>query len=360
MGQYTAYRQIDLKEKTSYYTSMNMTREYFGTAADGTRVDSITIENSSGASIKVITYGARLISCRMPDRDGNLGELITGKQDLKRYEKDLPFHGATIGRYANRIAEGHFEINGEQFELVKNHKLFQLHGGPGGFHQKVWDAYPIRLEDRGTVKFCLTSPDGDQGFPGTLDVSVSVTLTESQEVIFLYEADTDKDTYTSLTNHAFWNLRGEDDPPEIHGHLLQLSSSRYVEVGQDLLPTGTLMPVDDSPFDFRKAKEIGIDLKNIKGFDGYDHNFAVKSEQSSTLIDAAKAEEPESGRVMVVRTTAPGVQFYSDTYSDPPFRGFCLEAGELPDAMHHRHFPQPLHKRGNTYRQVTVHSFSAQ
>ncbi len=336
---------------------MNMKREFFGTTSTGRQVDVITIENSSGASIQVITYGARLISCCMPDRKGSLDDLIVGKKDISEYEGTLLYHGATIGRYANRIAQGTFEIDGTRYGVEKNHPLFQLHGGPEGFHQVVWDAYPMKLDDRGIVKFSITSPDGDQGFPGTMDVSVSISLTEKNELIFLYEAMSDKDTYTSLTNHAYWNLSGTSAPVTIHSHLLQLNSEAYVEVGQDLLPTGVLAPVKGTPFDFRSPKEIGKDLGNIAGFDGYDHNFLVSDNHQPELIDAAVVEDPASGRVMTIRTNAPGIQFYSDIYSTPPFYGICLEAGELPDAMHHEHFPQPLLKRGEMYRQLTIHSF---
>ncbi len=339
---------------------MNITREYFGTTSAGKQVDVISIENSSGASIELITYGARLISCKMPDRKGTSDELVLGSKDLADYEGDLLYHGATIGRYANRIAKGTFTLNGIEHNVEKNHPLFQLHGGPGGFHQLIWDAYPIKQEDRGLVKFTLTSPDGDQGFPGTLDVAVTVTLTEMNELMFFYEAVTDADTYISLTNHAYWNVSGLSADTTIHDHELQLNAHAYVEVGRDLLPTGSLVSVHNTPFDFTKVKTIGKDLHNIPGFDGFDHNFVVRKARAPQVIDAAVVFDPPSGRKMTIRTNAPGVQFYSDIYSQPPYRGICLEAGELPDAMHHSNFPQPLLTKGGTYRQLTIHSFETE
>jgi len=339
---------------------MKIHRDYFGTTRTGKQVDVITMENSPGASLQVITFGARIITCSMPDRDGTVDDVIVGEKDLQAYEDSLAYHGATIGRYTNRIAQGTFEIDGTSCELVKNHPLFQLHGGPDGLHNKVWEAFPIKLSDRCIVKFSLTSPDGDQGFPGNLDVSVSMSLTESNEVIIEYESVTDKDTYTSHTNHAYWNLSGAKALETIHNHVVELGSDAYVEVTEDLLPTGAFVPVENTPFDFTKPKEIGKDLNSIPGFPGFDHNFVLKRRHSQELVSAAVVKEPKSGRVLKVETDAPGMQFYTDNFSDPPYYGICLETGEMPDAMHHAQFPQPFHPAGSAYRQKTVFSFSAE
>ncbi len=339
---------------------MKIHRNYFGTTSTGKQVDVITMENTSGASVKVITYGARIISCRMPDRNGFIDDVIVGKQDLQAYEESQPYHGATIGRYANRIAQGTFEINGAAYELVKNHPLFQVHGGPDAMHNRVWEAVPAEQKDRGTVTFTLSSPNGDQGFPGTLNTAVSVSLTENNEVVIEYESVTDKDTYTSHTNNAYWNLSGAENLETVHGHIAEVFSSTYVDATEDLLPTGKLNDVEGTPLDFRKPKQVGKDLNSIPGFPGFDHNYVLKREPSQELVTAAVIKEPKSGRVMKVETNAPGMQFFTDNDSDPPYYGICLETGEIPDAMHHEQFPQPFHPAGSAYRQKTVYSFSAE
>ena len=177
------------------------------------------------------------------------------------------------------------------------------------------------------------------------------------ELMFFYEAKSDDDTYISLTNHAYWNLSGAAADATIHDHDLQINAGAYVEVGRDLLPTGSLVPVRNTPFDFTTTKPIGKDLHSIPGFDGFDHNFVLRKSHEPKVLDGAIVYDPASGRKMTLRTNAPGLQFYSDIYSNPPYRGLCLEAGELPDAMHHDHFPQPFLKRGSIYRQLTIHSF---
>jgi len=338
---------------------MNIQRKPFGVTKTGRNVDSILIENSSGASIEVITYGARLISCRMPDRNGKLEELLLASREIDDFEGAFMYHGATIGRYANRIADGRFTIDGREVQTAKTHEDHQLHGGPGGFHTLVWDAFPIKYEDRGSVKFSLTSPDGDQGFPGNLDVSVTVSLTELNEIMFVYEAVTDKPTYISLTNHAYWNLSGSIRET-VHDHVLKLHAEAVVEVNESLIPTGRLLPIADTPFDFSEPKAVRKDIDKLTASQGYDHNLVLRKEHSTQMKTAAVMKEPKSGRVMKLETNAPGVQFYTDNYGNPPYQGFCLETGELPDAMNHENFPQPRLDPGSTYRQVTVYSFSAE
>lgn len=187
-----------------------------------------------------------------------------------------------------------------------------------------------------------------------------MSLTEDNTVIVEHKSVTDKDTYTSHTNNAYWNLRGAKDRETVHGHGVEIGSSMYVEATEDLLPTGALIPVENTPFDFRKEKEIGKDVNSIPGFPGFDHNYVLKRERSLDLVKAAVVKEPKNGRVMTVETDAPGMQFFTDNDSNPPYYGICLETGEIPDAMHHGQFPQPFHPAGSTYRQKTVFSFSTE
>lgn len=336
---------------------MNIQRKPFGITKTGKNIDSIIIENSHGASIELITYGARLISCRMPDISGNIEELLHSSRNIDDFEDDLLYHGATIGRYANRIANAQFTLDGRSWELQKNEAENQLHGGPGGFHSLTWDAFPIKYEDRGSVKFSLTSKDGDQGFPGNLDTAVTVSLTEKNELIFLYEAVSDAPTYISLTNHAYWNLEGAGKDT-IHGHKLQLFSEKIVEPDNKLIPTGNFLKVKNTAFDFLSEKRLGEDIDTLINSKGYDHNFVLQDKHTPTLKKAAVMRAPHSGRTMTLETNAPGLQLYTDNYSRIPYQAFCLEAGELPDAMHHDLFPSPRLNPGEMYRQITVYGFS--
>lgn len=336
---------------------MNIQRKPFGITKTGKNIDSIIIENSHGASIELITYGARLISCRMPDQNGNIDELLYSSRNIDDFEGKLLYHGATIGRYANRIANAQFTLDGTTWELQKNEAENQLHGGPGGFHSLTWDAFPIRYEDRGSVKFSLTSKDGDQGFPGNLDTAVTVSLTEKNELIFLYEAVSDAPTYISLTNHAYWNLEGAGKDT-IHGHILKLSSEKIVEPDNNLIPTGNFLKVENTAFDFLSEKQLGDDIDTLVNSKGYDHNFVLQDKHTPAMKKAAVMKAPHSGRTMTLETNAPGLQLYTDNYSSPPYQAFCLEAGELPDAMNHELFPSPRLMPGEMYRQITVYGFS--
>ncbi len=333
---------------------MDITQHLYGTTARGEQVDAFTLDNGQGITVRLITYGARIISCITPDRHGVLEEITHCSPHLSELETSMPYHGATIGRYTNRIAGKTIRIDGADYELSVNQPHCQLHGGPGGLHQVVWDAIPIKQEGRVSVVCTCTSPDGDQGFPGSLEIALTVTLTSSGELIFLYNAEASHPTYVSLTNHTYWNLSGSGS---IFDHLMMINASDVVEVDENLLPSGSLIPVQGTCYDFTVSKPIGRDASAVGNSGGYDTCYVIHGHRTGTLVLAARAEDPASGRMMEVLTDAPGVQFYTDNFGDPPHRGFCLEAGELPDAMHHPSFPQPLVRPGETYRQCTIHRF---
>jgi aldose 1-epimerase len=338
---------------------MKISRESFGQTKDGRQVDTIRIENSQGYSLEIITYGAYLRSFQTPDRSGKPGEITRNFPRLSYYENPSNYMGATIGRYANRIAGARFSLSGNTYYLAENSKGCQLHGGPGGFNTKVWDAYPLREENRASVKLALTSPDSDQGFPGTLDVTLTITLTEENELIFLYEAVTDAETPVSLTNHTYWNLRGVFTRGSIYDQEILIHSNRIVEVDENLLPTGKFLNVAGTPFDLQKKTSIGknISIPN-KGL-GFDNNYVLgNGSDKAEVKKAAEVFDPITGRRMEVLTNAPGLQFYSDNFSQPDHAAYCLEAGELPDAMNQPNFPSPVIKPGEIYRQVTIHTFS--
>ncbi len=336
---------------------MKIAREPYGTLKDGRAVDVITLENSNGYSAQVITYGAYLVSFKGPDKDGKIEELTRNYPDLAAYEDKTNYHGATVGRYANRIGGNTFSIDGTSYDLTPNNEFFQLHGGPDGFNTKIWEAFPIRYEERASVKLTLTSEDGDQGYPGTLDVALTITLTEQNELFFVYEAATDKNTYVSLTNHTYWNLSGKPGIKKIDDQLLKIHSEKTVDIDVHQVPTGKFNPVEGTIFDFTERKRIGDDIMKIDADPvGYDHNFCLSDRKG--VQDAAELYDPESGRLMKVLTDAPGLQFYSDNHdTEHPHTALCLEAGELPDAMNHENFYSPLLEPGKLYRQVTIHSF---
>lgn len=340
---------------------MEIRRDPFGKTPDGKQVDTITITNSQGYSITLMTYGAYLISCKMPDRSGRIGEVTRNHPSLEDYLPYNNYRGATVGRYANRIRGGRFTLDGKVIQLVKTSDACQLHGGLRGFNTKVWEAFPMKNIDRGSVKFTLTSPDGDQGFPGTLDVALTVSLTEKNEVHFLYEAMTDRATPVSLTNHTYWNLRGDFEQGSIYDQEIKISSDKIVEVDTDLIPTGTLLPVENTVFDLREFTAIGEHIAIPNEGMGYDNNFVLPPRQVQSpnhLRSAAMVKDDKSGRTMEIFTNTPSIQFYTDNFSQPRHAAYCLETGELPDAMNHPDFPSPILRPGELYRQITIHAFT--
>ncbi len=343
---------------------MEIERVPFGKTKDGTSVDRFTVRNAAGLSFSLITYGATLTSLIAPDREGRQAELTLGFDTLEAYEGAHPYFGATVGRYANRIGGAVFQLDGTTYELDMNHGRHHIHGGSSGFNRRIWEAYPLKREREAGVALALHSPDGDQGYPGNLDVKLTVMLSEKNELSFTYEAVTDAPTPVSLTNHSYWNLAGACSGT-VYDHRLTINSDAYVEVNEELIPTGELIPSQETPFDFRTEKRIGRDIEDAGG---YDHCFTLSPEHALS-IPATVMREPNSGRRMEVFTISPGVQFYTgnnlsgfETRCGTVDRhsALCLEPEEYPDAMNRGIFPDPILRPGQRYFRKTVHHFSTE
>jgi aldose 1-epimerase len=338
----------------------------FGTLPDGTPVELYTLINKKGAVCKVMTWGAIITELHVPDRSGKPGDIVLGFDNLEGYLKGHPYFGAAIGRVGNRIARGRFTLDGKTFTLATNNGPNHLHGGLKGFDKVVWKAAPLQVKDGAAVRFNYTNPDGEEGYPGTLKVTMVYTLTDKNELRIDYEAATDKATPVNLTNHSYWNLAGGGD---ILGHELTLQARRFTPVDDTLIPTGEIRPVKGSPMDFTRAKPIGRDLKHLTNDpQGYDHNYVLDS-GGGRLGLAARVFEPKTGRVLEIRTDQPGVQFYSGNFLDGTLTGkhgavyqkhfgFCLETQHFPDSVNHSNFPSTILRPGQTYRTTTVHKFS--
>jgi aldose 1-epimerase len=344
-------------------------KQPYGKTADGKPVDMYVLTNSHGMKAKVITYGAILTDLEVPDRDGKVGNVVLGFDDLKGYLTAHPFFGATVGRVANRIAGGKFTLKGKTYRLAVNNGPNSLHGGKKGFDKVLWKAQVVRRKAGPAVQFTYESPDAEEGYPGTLSVAVTYTLTDDNEIKIDYKATTDKATPVNLTNHSYFNLAGPQSGT-ILGHELMLAADKYTPVDDALIPTGEIKPVKGTPLDFTKAKKIGADIAEVKGDpNGYDHNFVLRKGKKR-LKRAARVYEPKTGRAMDMYTTEPGVQFYTGNFLDGKVKGkggvaykkhqgFCLEAQHFPDAVHHKNFPSIILEPGKTYTQTTVYKFSS-
>ena len=349
-----------------------MTRAPFGRIPDGNSVDVFTLTNPGGMQVRAITYGAILQAIRVPDRAGQLSDVALGFDDLDGYLKSSPYFGAVVGRYANRIAKGRFTLDGKTYTLTVNNGPNTLHGGVTGFDKVVWEAEPFRHGDTVGVTLAYTSPDGDQGFPGTLRARVTYTLTPADELIVDYAATTDQATPVNLSQHTYFNLAGEGNG-DILGQVLAINAARYTPVDATLIPTGELVALAGTPFDFRTPTAIGarIDKQDpqLQNGRGYDHNFVLdRSSPAGGLIVAARVVEPTSGRTLQISTTEPGLQFYSGNFLDGTIRGksghvyplrsgFCLETQHFPDSPNHANFPSTILRPGEEYRSRTVLAF---
>jgi aldose 1-epimerase len=332
-------------------------------------VDLYTLTNSSGAVAKVMTYGAILAELDVPDRDGKLGDVVLGFDNLKDYLAGHPYFGATVGRVANRIAKGKFTLDGKEYKLAVNNGPNSLHGGVKGFDKVVWKAEPETLPDGAALKLTYQSKDGEEGYPGNLDVTVVYTLTNANALRIDYTAKGDKATPVNLTNHTYFNLAGTKSG-DILGHELTLFADRYTPTDETLIPTGEIKPVKDTPLDFTKPTRIGERIDQLKGEPvGYDHNYVLNSEGKELAL-AARVHEAKTGRTMEMYTTEPGVQFYTGNFLDgkqtgrggvvyKKHAGFCLEAQHFPDSVNHANFPSMILQPGKTYRQTTIYKFTA-
>ncbi|MGC3000903.1 aldose epimerase family protein [Streptomyces sp. G35A] len=344
----------------------------FGTLADGTKVHSWSLENG-GTRMKVLSYGGIVQSLEIPDRRGHRANVSLGFDTIEEYVASSPYFGALVGRYGNRIDKGRFTLDGKQYQLSVNDGENSLHGGAQGFDKRVWDVEPFtRGSDVGLYLY-HTSVDGEMGYPGTLRVKVTYTLTRNGDWRVDYEATTDHATVVNLTSHVYWNLAGEGSG-SVYDHELSIAASRYTPVDSGLIPTGELARVAATPFDFRRAKPIGRDIRTahqqVLYGQGFDHNWALDKGITSRPEQAALLRDPSSGRVLRIATTEPGLQFYSGNFLDGTLTGtgghvyrqgdgLCLETQHFPDSPNQPSFPSTVLRPGQTYRTTTVHSFDA-
>lgn len=347
-----------------------VTKAVFGAMPDGTTIDIFTLQQGA-MKVRVMNYGARIVSLEVPDRNGKVADVVLGFDSLAPYLAKNPYFGAVVGRYANRIGHATFDLDGKRYTLPKNDGDNSLHGGTVGFDSRVWSAHLIP----DGVEFTLVSKAGDQGYPGTLTVHARYTL-RAHTLQIEYFATTDADTVLNLTNHSYFNLAGEG-----HGNILDqvvtIYADRYTPINSGLIPTGELAPVAGTPFDFRKptaiGKRIGEDNEQLRFGHGYDENFVLdrKDTGNSGLHVAARAVDPKSGRVLVVETTQPGMQFYSGNFLDGTVRGkhgyayrkhdaFCLETQHFPDSPNKPEFPSTELKPGQTFHSITQYRFSTE
>jgi aldose 1-epimerase len=342
----------------------------FGTTTEGRRVTQYILTNCNGASVSIIDYGGTVTSLKMPDRHGKFADVVLGFSKLADYETKSPYFGCLVGRFGNRIAGGLFKLEGKTYRLPVNNGPNSLHGGRG-FDKVVWNAKPIQTKQGPSLTLTYVSRDGEEGYPGTLKVTATYTLTNKNELKLVYRAKTDRATIVNLTHHSYFNLVGQGNG-DILEHLVTIYSNKFTPVNQHQIPTGKIVSVKGTPFDFRKPTAIGdrINEKNeqLKVTKGYDQNW-VADKPAGRLGIIAKVEEPKSGRVMEVISTEPGVQFYTGNFLDGSitgkrgkvygFRyGFCFEPQHFPDAPNHRNFPSTVLRPGETYKNTIIYRFA--
>ena len=336
---------------------------------DGKIVELYTLTNKNGMRVSIMTYGATIVDLLTPDRNGKLADIALGFDTFKPYPTKSPYFGCIVGRYANRIAEGRFSLEGKTYQLAKNDGPNHLHGGIKGFDKQVWNGEVIK-GSQPSVRFTMHSPDGQEGYPGNLDVAVTYTLTDTNELRISYEATTDKPTVINLTNHTYFNLAGAGNG-SILDHQLKINADRFTPVNRTLIPTGELKSVEGTVMDFRKPTAIGKRIKEVGGKPvGYDHNYVLKGKSPLAChAIAAEVSDPKSGRVMTTTTDQPGIQFYSGNFLDGSIRGkggmvynqydgFCLETQHFPDSPNEPKFPSTVLKPGEKYRTTTMYIFS--
>jgi aldose 1-epimerase len=343
----------------------------WGTLPDGTAVDLYTMVNANGMEVHASNYGGIITALLVPDGTGKTTDVVLGLKSFDDYVKNPPYFGAIIGRYGNRIAKGQFKIDDQTYKLPKNDGPNTLHGGVKGFDKVVWHAEPFEKEDSVGVIFAYTSKDGEEGFPGNLQARVTYTLTDKNELSFEYHATTDKPTVVNLTQHTYFNLAG-DGNGDVLNHEFTIYADSYTPVNKQLIPTGKIEPVTDTPFDFRNKTalntRINADNQQIKFAGGFDHNFVLKRKQPG-LVVAARVSEPTTRRVLEVRTTEPGVQFYTGNFLDDKLAaksgkpygkhsGFCLETQHYPDSPNQPEFPSTVLRPGEEYNSQTIYAFS--
>ncbi len=349
-----------------------VTRAPFGTLPDGRPVELFTLTNAHGVEVRAMNYGGIITVLRTPDRAGHLDDIVFGFDDLAGYLKSSPYFGAVVGRYANRIAKGKFTLEGQSYTLAVNNGANSLHGGLKGFDKVLWAAEPFQGDSGAGVRLRYSSPSGEEGYPGKVDVGVTYTLTPRDELVVDYEATADKATPFNVSQHTYWNLRG-NGRGTILDHVLTLDASAYTPVDTTLIPTGELASVAGTPFDFRTPTAIGARIdqsgnQQLRFGGGYDHNWVLDRNGRAGLVHAARVLEPTSGRTLDVSTTEPGIQFYSGNFLDATVSGkggnayprrsaLALETQHFPDSPNHPNFPSTILRPGQTYRSRTVFAF---
>ncbi|MEW5958978.1 MAG: aldose epimerase family protein [Chloroflexota bacterium] len=348
---------------------MESKQQSFGQTNDGSAVDLFTLTNDNGVQVKITNYGGALVSALAPDRQGNLADIVLGFDDLAGYLAQHPYFGVLVGRFGNRIAGGKFTLKGVDYQLAQNNGQNHLHGGLKGFDRAVWHAETVQNEAEIGVKLTHVSPDGDEGYPGNLRVTVVYTLNNDNELKIDYTATTDQATIVNLTNHAYFNLAGAGSG-DILGHELQLYADYFTPIDGALIPTGELRRVVGTPLDFTQLTPIGARInqedEQLRLAGGYDHNFVVNG-PAGVLRPAARVHEPASGRLLEAYTTEPGIQFYSGNFLDGTLidkggrvykrYGFCLETQHFPDSPNQPNFPSTVLEPGEEYRQTSVYKF---
>jgi aldose 1-epimerase len=353
----------------THMNQSSITQEPFG-SADGKSVALFTLRNTHGMEVKICNYGGIVTSIKVPDKQGQPGDVVLGYDSLDGYLKSSPYFGALIGRYGNRISDGKFALNGKEYTLATNNPPNSLHGGIKGFDKQVWNAKVLLNGDGPTLELTYLSPDGEEGFPGNLKVKAVYWLADDNALHLDFTATTDADTPVNLTQHSYFNLAG-------HGNILDtvltLYADKFTPVDKNLIPTGELRPVKGTPFDFTKPTTIGArineDNEQLKFGGGYDLNWVLNKPAPDKLTLAAAAYEPTSGRVLELWTTQPGLQFYTGNFLDGSITGkngwtyqfrdaFCLEPQHFPDSPNHPHFPTTILKPGQTYENSIVYKFS--
>jgi aldose 1-epimerase len=346
-----------------------ITKTAFGSAPDGTAVDLYTLRNDKGAEARICNYGGIVTSLKVRDRNGKLGDVVLGYDNLAGYLRASPHFGCLVGRYGNRIAQGKFTLNGKEYTLARNNNGNHLHGGLKGFDKVVWAAKPIPSRLGTALELKYVSQDGEEGYPGNLSITAVYTLTDDNALRLDFTATTDADTVCNLTHHSYFNLAGAGD---VLNHQVMIYADKFTPVDANLIPTGDLRPLDGSPLDFRHAEKIGARInqadEQLKLGNGYDHNY-VLSKPPGELGLAARVYEDSSGRLLEVFTTEPGMQFYTGNFLDGSitgkggwvyqFRnGFCFEPQHFPDSPNQPYFPTTVLKPGQTYQNTIIYKFS--
>ncbi|RPJ55092.1 MAG: galactose mutarotase [Acidobacteria bacterium] len=351
---------------------MTIQKSVFGKTKDGQSVDLYTLTNDHGMVVTLTNWGATIVSIQVPDRSGKNADVALGYDTAAGYIDDTAYLGVTVGRYGNRIAKGRFKLDGNEYKLAQNDGENHLHGGAVGFNKKLWGAKEIKPADSIAVQMHYLSKDGEEGYPGNLDVSVTFSLNNNNEIKIDYLATTEKPTVVNLTNHSYFNLLG-DAAGDILGHEMMINADRFTPVDAGLIPTGELRPVAGTSMDFKQPKAVGARIDDkyeqlVLG-KGYDHNWVINPAGAAPRL-AARVSEPKTGRVLEVLTTEPGIQFYSGNFLNGTIKGkkgkvyqhrygLCLETQHFPDSPNHPDFPSTTLKPREKYQTTTIYRFSA-